>query len=278
MQMSDNHGMQMPDLYAVLPPSPCKMAVWGNTGTAFIFSNTSGQASSYNPMTRLAGRTPLPGDRVFCEQVPAPAGMSDRSSGDRVLLRNDGGTPDGDVPALVAKARQWESLCKPDPQLTSAMVVVADILYRIEPRVLHRLNACAEKRGLGRFEFVSSAINRMHNRFTNPAEAVEIMAALKEALEPLMSRPLVDTAGAPLVGVDGKELLGPTSLEEVLQGWLQAVDWMRIRERCMHPLNATQLDAPALHKLQREAFTPAFEGVCGVCVVLLNGGLTLPAA
>ena len=182
MQMSDNHGMQMPDLYAVLPPSPCKMAVWGNTGTDFIFSNTSGQASSYNPMTRLAGRTPLPGDRVFCEQVPAPAGMSDRSSGDRVLLRNDGGTPDGDVPALVAKARQWESLCKPDPQLTSAMVVVADILYRIEPRVLHRLNACAEKRGLGRFEFVSSAINRMHNRFTNPAEAVEIMAALKEAL------------------------------------------------------------------------------------------------
>ena len=60
--------------------------------------------------------------------------MSDRSSGDRVL-RNDGGTPDGDVPALAAKACLWDSLCMPDdPQLTSAMVVVADILYRIEPR------------------------------------------------------------------------------------------------------------------------------------------------
>ena len=107
------------------------------------------------------------------------------------------------------------------------------------------------------------------------------MAALREALVPLMSRPLLDTAGAQLLGVSRKELRGPTSLEEVLQAlqeWLQAVEWLRIRERSMHPLNATQLDtAPALHKLQREAFTPAYAAVCGVCVVLLNGGLTLPA-
>lgn len=250
---------------------------WGNAGTDFIFANTSGQASRYNPVTMSTGRTPLPGDRVFCEQLPAPEGISDRSSHDRVLLRTGGGTLDGDVPALAAKARQWDSLCAPDPQLTPAMVMVADILYRMEPRVLRLLNACAKARGLGGFNHVSSAINRAQNKYTNTTEAKEIMATLREALEPLMSRPLHDAAGTPLVGEDGAALVGPTSLEDVLQEWLQVVEWLRIRERCMHPLNFTQLDPPAIHKLQQAAFTPAYADVCGVCVVLLNGGLTLPA-
>ena len=57
----------------------------------------------------------------------------------------------------------------------------------------------------------------------------------------------------------------------------RALNWLRIRERCMHPLSATQLDDPALHKLLQAAFTPEYAGACGVCVVLLNGGLTLPA-
>ena len=119
-------------------------------------------------------------------------------------------------------------MCKPYPQLTPAMVVVANMLYRIEPRVLRRLNACLEARGLGHFNHVSSAISRARNKYTSAAEAKDIMEALREALEPLR-----DAA----VGEDG------AALEEVLQEWLQAVEWQRIRERC----TATEHEVGALH-------------------------------
>ena len=133
-----------------------------------------GQTSFSNPIDK-AGRTPLPGDGALCEQVPAMLGTSDRSSGHRVLLREYGYCiPDRDVPSLAEKDHQWDILCAPDPQLTPTMVIVADILYRNEPRVLRILNTYAVARGLGGFDHVSSAINRAYNKYISALEADEI--------------------------------------------------------------------------------------------------------
>ncbi|KAG0586985.1 hypothetical protein KC19_2G132700 [Ceratodon purpureus] len=86
---------------------------------------------------------------------------------------------DSVVPELSKKASQLGFVSQFVPGFTSEMLVVANLMYRVEYFLTNRLNSHLEAEGLGHVDHVMEAVNRSKNKFLLENEKKALKVALK---------------------------------------------------------------------------------------------------
>lgn len=195
--------------------------VWSKLSDLWEFRHTEGEhcvvprGKSINA-SRQKLRNPEPSKRVY-EEVALEDVLEDR---DHIVVYNHGMNKisDSDVPELAKKASQWDSVTQFVPGFTAEMLVVADMMYRVEYFLTKRLNTYLEAEGLAAVDHAMQAVNRskMKDKFLHKNEKKALKVALKNFF----------------TAIGGNNI----SWEVLMSQWAACRDWQCRRVTVAHPL------------------------------------------
>jgi hypothetical protein len=103
-------------------------------------------------------RKPEPSKRVY-EEVSLDDVSKEK---DHIVVYNHGVKKIADftVPELSKKTAQWDHITQSAPCFSSKMLIVADLMYRVEYHLTNRLNSFMEVEGLAPVDHVMQVVNR----------------------------------------------------------------------------------------------------------------------
>ena len=122
---------------------------------------------------------------------------------------------DSNVPQLAKRASQWDSGTRLVPGFTEEMLLIADLMYKVEYFLTRRLNTILEAEGLGPVDHVMQALNRLKNEFIIKKNNKALRGALQRFF---------------------KSIGGNISEDVVIAQWATCRDWQYRRVFFAHPL------------------------------------------
>ena len=166
------------------------MSVWGTSSQCLTFRNNQPQ------LQPISGTAPV-------------------ITRDHVLLSAPPGAPNDEaVPSLATDAADWRALAADVPGMRPEMVIVADLLGKLDTRMAISISKSMDAVGLGGVSHVSDLFYRLRSKHIAMAERMELHTVAKAYFEQYN-----------------------VSVEEVGQQWVEEVmDWVRQRSAFAHPL------------------------------------------
>ena len=124
-----------------------------------------------------------------------------------------------------------------DPH-TSRMLLIADLIIKVENLLTRRLNTILEAEGLGPVDHVMQTLNRLKNKFINKEE----IKALRRALQRFFN-----------------SIGGNISEDVLIAQWATCRDWQCRRVSFAHPLELANLENVKNKILSDEGFAEVGE-------------------
>ena len=216
---------------------------WGTNSDIWQYNHTEGVHIKANKIViDYKLRVPEEGKKVYEEVAPNEV-KEDRNH--VVIDHREKKIKDSDVPQFAKRAAQWDSVTRLVPEFSETMLLMADLMYKVEYGMIAELNKILEAGGLHRVQHVMQAIDQLNNKFLNVKES----KALRGALQMFF-----------------KSVGGTTSVDVLMAQWTTCRDWQRKRVSFAHPLNLVSLQDVKNKILSDEGFAEVRE----IALIMVN--------
>ena len=191
---------------------------WGSHSDIWEYTYTEGDHMKANKIvSQYKLRVPEEGKKVYEEVAPNEV-KEDRNH--IVIYHREKKMKDSDIHQVLELASHWTSVTQSVPNFSEGMLVIADLMYKVETAMTIVLNDLLGAEGLHPVKHVMQAINRLNNAFLKVKES----EALRRALHRFF-----------------KSIGGTTSVDVLMAQWTTCRDWQCKRVSFAHPLNLVGL-------------------------------------
>jgi len=137
------------------------------------------------------------------------------------------------------------------------MVVVADLLFKVDGPLTTELNLLLENADLQPVNHIYDAVSRIRNKYLSRAEVKETEGILMEFLVSRLQSSAIANLGSSMPVDDEAHR---QTAKKIIKQWSTMVAWMRKRCSCMHPLtgsNSQWVDTDKVEALREEIMDSA---------------------